>query len=663
MEQVKKRLEVLIETLKQFNYEYHVLDQPSVDDREYDRFMQELTKLELEYPELARDDSPTKRVGGKVLENFIKIQHDTPMLSLDNVFNELDVRHFDKRVKEVISVPQYMCELKIDGLAVSLKYAAGVLQTGATRGDGMVGEDITHNIETIKSVPLKLTETIDIEVRGEIYMPKKAFNRLNEKRVADQLPLFANPRNAAAGSVRQLDSKITAERNLDVFLYSVPQAHAFDFYTHSESLNYIESLGFKTNKERRVCKNIDEVLDFIKYWQEHLPNLPYEIDGLVIKVDQFDAQEQLGTTSKSPKWAVAYKFPAEEVSTILTDIIFKVGRTGAITPNAVLEPVRVSGTSVQRATLHNEDFITSRDIRVGDRVIVRKAGYIIPEVVGPILSERPVHLTPFKMIEACPVCQSNLNRKPGEAGHYCTNLDCPAKKSEGLIHFVSRGAMNIEGFGERIVEQLFQIGLIQTIPDIYRLTQADLLGLPGFGDKSIENLIKAIDASKTSGLDKLLFGLGIRHVGAKAAKLLAMEFKNIDQLMSATIEDFLKVDEIGEVIAASLFDYLQEEANQTLISTLKELGLNMTYLGVVNQSVEAFTKKTFVITGTFEVMKRNEMKDLLESLGASVAGSVSKKTNVVIAGSEAGSKLTKALEIGVEIWDEATFVEKMEAYL
>ena len=662
MDHVKKRLDEVTQRLNKYNYEYYVLDQPSVDDREYDRLMQELQTIESKHPELVVKDSPSKRVGGKVLDSFVKIKHDTPMLSLGNAFTINEIREFDKRVKEELSTPTYMCELKIDGLAVSLKYKAGILQYAATRGDGTIGEDITHNVETIKSVPLKLKEAIDIEVRGEIFMSKKAFNTLNEERKREELPLFANPRNAAAGSVRQLDSKISAKRNLDIFLYSMPNALDFELTCHSESLDYIEGLNFKTNKERKSCTNVDEVIDFITYWQDRLESLPYEIDGLVIKLDQLEAQERLGYTSRSPKWAIAYKFPAEEVSTILTDIIFKVGRTGSITPNAVLEPVKVAGTTVQRATLHNEDFITSRDIRVGDRVTVRKAGYIIPEVVGPILDERHSQLKPFKMIEACPFCGTDLSRQPGEADHYCTNSLCPAKKTEGLIHFVSRNAMNIEGMGERIIEVLYMEKLIQTIPDIYTLTKADVIALAGFKEKSTDNLLKAIEASKGNSLEKLLFGLGIRHVGAKAAKVLTKQFYDMDHIMEASIEDFTNINEIGDVIATSLYDYLQLEANQNLIATLKELGLNMTYLGEKTLSVEAFSNKTFVITGSLEVMKRNEVKELLERLGAKVSGSVSKKTDIVIAGSEAGSKLTKAVELGIQTWDEETFLSKVEPY-
>lgn len=662
MEAIQKRIIDLRETLNRYNYEYYVLDQPTVSDREYDRLMQELMALEAEYPCYNTDDSPSRRVGGTVLDQFKKVTHKIPMLSLGNAFNEGDIRDFDKRVKEVIDHPTYMCELKIDGLAVSLHYEDGKLLYAATRGDGTVGEDITHNVVTIKSIPLKLKEKLSIEVRGEIYMPKQSFEGLNKEREALDLPLFANPRNAAAGSVRQLDSSIAAKRNLNIFLYSMPDASNLGFKKHSETLDYLKQLGFKTSKERKLCQNIEEVFDFIHYWGEHLNELPFEIDGLVIKVDDLTKQEELGYTAKTPKWAIAYKFPAEEVSTVLTNIIFNVGRTGVITPNAVLEPVRIAGTIVQRATLHNEDFITSRDIRVGDRVIVRKAGYIIPEVVRPILEDRDPNLGPFEMIEDCPVCHTELERQIGEADHYCINTNCPAQQMESLIHFVSRNAMNIDGLGERLIEQLFNEGLVKTIPDIYKLDKETLMGLERFAEKSSENLIHAIEVTKENSLEKLLFGLGIRHVGSKVAKIIAKQFKEIDRLFEAQVDDFRNIEEIGEVIARSLYDYFHHEENKHLIEELKTLGLNMRYLGEETLETKTFSNKTFVLTGTLETMKRNDAKDWLEKLGAKVSGSVSKKTDVVVAGSDAGSKLTKAQELGIEIWDEAKLVEELKPY-
>lgn len=662
MDEIKQRIEELKTLINRYNYEYYVLDQPTVTDREYDRLMQELIALEVAHPDLLTEDSPSRRIGGTVLENFVKVTHHIPMLSLANAFNEEDIRDFDLRVRQVIAQPVYTCELKIDGLACSLEYMDGVLKRASTRGDGLIGEDITHNVLTIKSIPLKLPEPLTMEVRGEVYMPKKSLERLNEERAKKNLPLFANPRNAAAGSVRQLDSKIAAERNLDMFLYNVPNAVELGVTKHSESLDYLDRLGFKTNTERRVCKNLDEVFDFITHWSQHLQDLPYEIDGLVIKLDDLLAQEEMGTTVKTPKWAIAYKFPAEEVTTKLKEILFNVGRTGAITPLAILEPVRIAGTIVQRATLHNEDFIKSRDIRVGDRVIVRKAGYIIPEVVGPVMEDDRKHLAPFEMITDCPVCGSELVRNEGEADHYCTNISCPAQKVESLIHFVSREAMNIEGLGEKIIELLFEKGLIHTISDIYRLQEADILALEGFKEKSTKNLLKAIEQSKENSLEKLLFGLGIRHVGAKVAKTLAKEFKTIEALIDANVEDFTAIPEIGEAIASSLVNYFQLEENKTLINDLKQLGLNTDFLGGESIEAAAFNGKTFVLTGTLEQMKRDEAKVLLEKLGAKVTGSVSKKTDVVVAGLEAGSKLTKAQELGIEVWDEAQFLERTALY-
>ncbi len=663
MNRALERINELKKILDSYNYEYYVLDNPSVSDQEYDRLMQELVSLESLYPEYQTDDSPTQRVGGKVLDQFKKVEHIIPMLSLGNAFNEEDILDFHRKVEEVVKNPKYMCELKIDGLAVTIHYKAGKLLYAATRGDGTVGEDITHNVKTIKAVPLKLREEIDIEVRGEIYMPKKSLEKLNEERIINNLPIFANPRNAAAGSVRNLDSKIASKRNLSVFLYRVPNAAKLGFKTHSESLNYLDKLGFKTNKERVLCNGINEVLEFIEYWSTKLNTLAYEIDGLVIKVDDLENQNELGFTSKSPKWAIAYKFPAEEVTTVLKGITFSVGRTGSITPNAVLEPVRVSGTIVQRASLHNEDFIRLKDIRIGDKVVVRKAGYIIPEVVRPLFEERTGQEIPFVMIKKCPVCQSELVRKDLEADHYCLNKDCKARIIESLIHFASRDAMNIEGLGEKIVELFFNEQLIQTTPDIYKLKQEDIIKLVGFKEKSSRNLITAIEKSKQNSLEKLLFGLGIRFVGKKAAKTLAKNFRSMDELMKKTITDLVEIPDIGEVIAKSVNDYFLEPEKQKLITDLKSLGLNMNYLG--KESIEAieFKNKIFVLTGTLNILKREEAKVILEQLGAKVTGSVSKKTDVVVAGSEAGSKLTKAKELNITIWDEKQFNEKINPYL
>lgn len=662
IEQVKKRIEELKALINRYNYEYYVLDQPTVSDYEYDQLMKELIELETKYPEFQTEDSPTRRVGGMVLDQFEKVVHRTPMLSLSNAFSEGDIRQFDQRVREVIPHPVYVCELKIDGLACSLEYEQGILKRAATRGDGMVGEDITHNILTIKSVPLKLRDPVTIDVRGEVFMPKAAFEQLNREREANHLSLFANPRNAAAGSVRQLDSKIAAERKLDMFLYQLPDALSLGIKTHSAALDYLDDLGFKTNPHRRVCHNVEDVLAYIREWTERKHDLPYEIDGLVIKVDDLEAQALLGVTTKSPKWAIAYKFPAEEVTTVLKDIVFNVGRTGAITPLAILEPVQIMGTTVQRATLHNEDFIRHRDIRIGGKVIIRKAGYIIPEVVGPVKDEQYDTLPTFTMITHCPACGSRLVRNEGEADHYCTNRNCPAQMVEALIHFASRPAMNIEGLGEKICALLFDRGLVKKLSDLYRLTGEDLSSLPKFKEKSIHNLLIAIEKSKENSLERLLFGLGIRYVGEKASLLLAKHFQSLDSLAQATYDDLIRIPEIGDVIAQSVIHYFRLEENRALIQELKDLGVNMEYRGEKNIEAESFSGKTFVLTGTLSAFKRDEAKALIERLGGKVTSSVSKNTDVVIAGAEAGSKLSRAQALGIEIWDEETFLQRLEPF-
>lgn len=661
--EIKKRIDELKTLIEKYNYEYYVLDNPTVSDAEYDRLMRELIDLEQNHPEYITDDSPTQRVGGKAVDEFKKVTHEIPMLSLGNAFNEMEILDFHRRVIENVDNPIYMCELKIDGLAVAVHYKEGKFLLAATRGDGVTGEDISHNVKTIKSIPLKLTENVDIEIRGEIYMPKNEFARLNIERKEDNLPLFANPRNAAAGSMRNLDPKIAAKRNLDAFFYHLPKANQLGFKTHDEALDYLDKLGIKTNKERQICNNIEEVLDYIKYWGSHLNDLPYEIDGLVIKVNDLHAQEQIGYTAKTPKWAIAYKFPAEEVVTTLKDIIFTVGRTGSITPNALLEPVSIDGTIVRRATLHNEDFIKSRDIRIGDRVVVRKAGYIIPEIVKPLISERSGAEEEFSMIKNCPVCTTPLVRKEGDADYYCVNNNCKARNIESLIHFASRDAMNIEGLGEKNIELFYNLGLINNIIDIYQLKTEQIVNLEGFGEKSTKKLIDAIEKSKENSLERLLFGLGIRFVGNKVAKIIARTFKHIDNIKKQTKEDFLEIPEIGEVIANSLYDYFHNVDNLKMLDTLKDLEINMKYLGEEIVVDSEFKDKTFVLTGTLTNFKRNEAKDIIERLGGNVSGSVSKKTDVVIAGVEAGSKLTKAKELNITIWDENTFNEKIKKYL
>lgn len=655
----KLRIEELTKLLTQYNHEYYVLDKPSVSDREYDRLMQELMELEEKHPELKSTTSPTVRVGGKILEGFNKIEHEKPMLSLSNAFNEGDLRDFDARVKKVSPTATYVCELKIDGLAVTLHYNNGAFVKGATRGDGVIGEDISENLKTIKTIPLHINNNQPLEVRGEVYMSKGTLEQLNEERAAKGEELFANPRNAAAGSLRQLDSRIAAKRNLAMFCYAVPSASDLGCTTHEASLQKITELGFNVNPNRQVCQSIDEVLEYIKHWTTARFDLPYEIDGIVIKVNQLEEQDKLGSTVKSPRWAIAYKFPAEEVETILKDIIFTVGRTGMVTPNAVLEPVRVAGTRVSRATLHNEDYVTSRDIRINDRVIIRKAGEIIPEVVKPLVDVRNGDEVPFEMISTCPRCTSELVREAGEADHYCLNIDCPARIVESLSHFVSRDAMNIDGLGIKVVEQLFDHKLIENVADIYRLTKEQLLPLERMGDKKATNLLNAIEASKENSLEKLLFGLGIRHVGSKTAKVLATQFENMDSLMDAKFDDFKVVAEVGDVIANSIVHYFSQSANMELINQLKELGLNMSYKGarLTDANTEhIFFGKTVVLTGTLETMSRKEAGTKLEALGAKVSGSISANTDYLIAGEKSGSKLKKAQQLGVEVLDEATFL-------
>ena len=651
----KQRVEELTKLLNQYNKEYYVLDKPSVSDREYDRLMQELIELEAQYPELKSSTSPTVRVGGAILEGFNKVQHEKPMLSLGNAFNEGDLRDFDARIRKVSPNISYVCELKIDGLAVTLHYRDGKFVKGATRGDGVVGEDISENLKTIQTIPLHIPYKDPLEVRGEVYMSKATLDKLNKQRAEKGEELFANPRNAAAGSLRQLDSRIAAKRELAMFCYAVPSAEELGCQTHDESLQKIEELGFNVNPNREVCDSIDGVLAYIEKWSTNRFDLPYEIDGIVIKVNQLNEQQKLGSTVKSPRWAIAYKFPAEEVETILKDIIFTVGRTGMVTPNAVLEPVRVAGTRVSRATLHNEDYVKERDIRIKDRVIIRKAGEIIPEVVKPVIDARHGDEAPFEMIQDCPRCASELIREAGEADYYCLNIDCPARIVESLCHFVSRDAMNIDGLGVKVVEQLYDNQLIENVADIYKLQKEQLLPLERMGEKKVTNLLTAIENSKQNSLERLLFGLGVRHVGSKTAKVLAAHFETIDALMQATFDDFKGIAEIGDVIANSIVHYFTQDANVQLINELKALGLNMSYTGVkVSTANEAneFYGKTVVLTGTLATLSRKEAGVKLEALGAKVSGSVSAKTDFLVAGEKSGSKLKKAQELGVTVIDE-----------
>lgn len=659
-----KHVQELHELLNTYNYEYHVLDKPSVPDSEYDRLMQELIKLEEQFPELKTPDSPTQRVGGVTLEAFQKVEHRTPMLSLGNAFNETDLRDFDRRVRQAVGDDvQYVVELKIDGLAVSLRYENGLFVQGATRGDGTTGEDITENLKTIRSIPLRLKRELSFEVRGEAFMPRKSFERLNELRLEQEEEPFANPRNAAAGSIRQLDPKIAAKRNLDIFVYSIADLGGIGVQRHSEALDLLEELGFKTNKERRKCDSIEEVLTAINEIQEKRSTLTYDIDGIVIKVDSLAQQEELGFTAKSPRWAIAYKFPAEEVMTKLLDIELSVGRTGVITPTAILEPVRVAGTTVQRASLHNEDLIREKDIKIGDTVVVKKAGDIIPEVVNVLVDLRTGEEKEFSMPTHCPACESELVRIEGEVALRCINPQCPAQIKEGLIHFVSRNAMNIDGLGERVVEQLFVEGLIKDVADLYRLTRDELIKLERMGEKSTDNLLQAIEQSKGNSLERLLFGLGIRHVGAKAAKTLAQQFETIENLQKASREELIAINEIGDKMADAVVTYFENPDVQHLIAELKSLGVNTEYKGPklikAEDSDSYLAGKTVVLTGKLEQLTRNEAKEGIEALGGKVTGSVSKSTDLVVAGEAAGSKLKKAQELNIEVWDEARLYEEL----
>ena len=658
-----ERMNELIDIINEADYNYHTLDNPTISDQEYDKYLRELFEIEEEHPEWVREDSPTQHAGGKIIEGFEQAVHKIPMMSLSNVFNESEIIAFDEKIKKEGINPQYMCELKIDGLSVSLLYEKGKLVRAATRGDGTVGEDITHNVKTIKSIPLKLKKEVDIEVRGEIFMNKKTLIELNEKRKKNNQPLLQNCRNAAAGSIRQLDSKVAAERKLDNFIYHLPNPLDYNFNTHSEAIEFMKELGFKTNPNNRLVNNINELLEFIEEKGTLRPTLPYDIDGVVIKVNDIRQQQKLGYTAKYPKWATAYKFPAEEVVTKLTDIIFTVGRTGQITPNAVLEPVIVAGSTISRATLHNEDFVNERNLKIGDIVSIRKAGDVIPEVVEAKVERRTGEEKEFVMIKEFPMCQTPLVKKEGQVDYFCTNTKCPARHIEGLIHFASRDAMNIDGLGDRIMEDFYNFKFIGNLADIYSLKDhaKELVRLEGFGEKSINNLLEAIEKSKENSLERLIFGLGIPHVGAKTAKVLAQKFETLDKMIESTEEELTKIPDIGGIIAKSVVDYFNDNHNRAIVEELKELGLNMNYLGKKVESNDIFANKTFVLTGSLTIFTREEASEKIELLGGKTSGSVSKKTSVVIVGENPGSKYEKAKELGIEIWTEQEFEEKLNS--
>lgn len=651
MDKIKERINDLILKINQASYEYYVNDNPSITDQEYDDYYNELLKLEKKYPELKRSDSPTLRVGGQVVDKFEKVRHETPMLSFDDIFNEDEIVSFDERIRKTCPNAAYTLEPKMDGLSGSLLYENGILVRAATRGDGVVGENITHNVKTIKSVPLKLSKPIDIEVRGEIYMSKKSFEKCNKEKEKNGENLFANPRNAAAGSVRQLDSSIAAKRGLDFMAYFLPNPDKYGIKTQAETIDFLKELGFVTNnKLNGLAKNVNEIINYIDDLSSKRKDLPFEIDGVVLKVNSLVDEAKLGFTQRVPRWGIAYKFPAQEVLTTLKEIKFTVGRTGKITPNAIFDPVHVAGSIVSKATLHNEDYCIDKDIRVKDVISIRKAGDVIPEVVEVKKERRKGDETPFKMIERCPMCDSKLIKE--DANYFCKNDSCPARKIEGLIHFASRDTMNIDGLGERIIEDFYNMEFIKNISDIYRLEnhKEDLMELEGFGEKSVNNLLESIENSKSNSLEKVLFALGIRHVGKKTAKVLAKRYKTIDNLMNASEEELTNINDVGEIIAKSVKKYLENEENKLLIDELKQLGLNFEYIDTgIDDKLEGMT---FVLTGTLEKYKREELTKILEDQGAKVTSSVTKKTTGVIVGDKPGSKYDKALKLGIKIYKE-----------
>ena len=662
MEDAKKRIQELTKIINQANYEYYNLDNPTITDQEYDKYLRELINLEEKYPDLADPNSPSKRVGGEAIDKFNKVTHAIPMISLANVFNEEEIRDFDKRIRNAGFTPTYVCELKIDGLSVSLHYEHGKLKFAATRGDGVTGEDITENVKTIKTVPLDLGRDIDIEVRGEIYMNKATLEKINREREKNGESKLQNVRNAAAGSIRQLDPKVAAKRHLDTWIYHLPNPIDYGIFTHYESLEFMKDLGFKVNPASKLVGGIDGILEYIKEYTEKRDKLPYEIDGIVIKVNDIRMQQELGSTVKYPRWATAYKFPAEEVLTKLIDIKFTVGRTGQVTPNAVLEPVLVMGSTIRRATLHNEDYCRSLDLRIGDIVSIKKAGDVIPEVVEAKAERRIGTEKPFEMIHTCPICGSNLVKK-GNVDYFCINDECPKKNIESLIHFASRNAMNIDGLGDEIIEDFYNEGFIRTIPDFYHLSEhkEDIIELEGYGLKKVTNLLLAIEESKQNSVERLIFGLGIPGIGAKNAKLLASIFKDIYNISNATYEDLVSIRDIGDILAKNIVNYFANPANISLINTLEDLGVNMKYLGAEVKNNENFTDKKFVITGTISFMSRDEAKALIEAYGGKCIDSVSKKTDVVIVGDAPGSKYTKAQELGITIWNEEKFKEIVDS--
>lgn len=662
--QAQKRVEELVLELNQYSHEYYVLDAPTISDAEYDQLYRELVELEERYPELTKQDSPTQRVGDALIEGFKKVEHSSQMLSLENAFNLEELEAFNRRVtQQAENEFTYFSEMKIDGLAIAIRYEEGLLVQAATRGDGQIGEDVTQNIRAISAIPIRLRENITCEVRGEVYMPKKSFVQLNEEREDEGKATFANPRNAAAGTLRNLNPKITASRNLNAFFYTLVNPEDYGATTQEEAIQLMNAWGLRVNQEYERVDTIDETWSYIEKVENKRQDLSYEIDGAVIKVNEFSVQNQVGMTVKAPRWAIAYKFKAEEARTKLHEIEWTVGRTGVVTPTAIMDPVTVAGSTVQRASLHNVDLIKERDVRIGDTVIIHKAGDIIPEVLRVVLEERPEDSEPYEIPNECPACGSELTHLEDEVALRCINPACPVQAQERVIHFASRNAMNIDGLGEQRVRQLFHADLISNVVDLYDLQAEELMELERMGEKSSNNLIQAIEASKENSLERLIFGLGIRHVGSNTARLLVQNFPTIDDLTHAKYEEILSIEGIGTIIAESVVSFFDNEEAQTLITELKERQLNMTYLQAeetVNQEASAFfSEKTVVLTGKLESFSRNDLKTQLELLGAHVTGSVSSNTDLLIAGESAGSKLTKAQELGIEIWDEEQLMEHL----
>lgn len=650
---IEKEIIDLRRTIEEHNYNYYVLDNPTISDYEYDMLLHKLIKLEEENPQFADENSPTKRVGGAPLKEFEQIQHTVPMQSLGDVFSKEELLDFDKRVSQGLDGEryEYVVEMKIDGLSVSLEYEKGRFVKGSTRGDGLVGEDITENLKTIKSIPLVLPEEVEkLEVRGEVYMPKASFEKLNREKEEAGEPLFANPRNAAAGSLRQLDSRITAKRNLDIFVFNIQQTSNDALRTHAEGLEWLKKLGFKVSPRRSVFASIEDAYEEIQNIGRSRADIPFDIDGAVVKVNSLGQRGILGTTTKVPKWAIAYKFPAAQQETTVEDIIVQVGRTGVITPNAVLTPVKVAGSTVSRATLHNEDFVREKGLMIGDRVLIQKAGDIIPEVAEVLKEKRTGQEREFKMPTHCPACGEKLFREEGEAALRCVSTNCPAQRIRSIIHFASRTAMDIEGLGDAVVEQLVDAGLIQNTADLFYLKYEDVVKLDRFADKSARNLIDAISRAKEMPLDRLICGLGIRLIGSKAAKNIAAHFGNLDGIMSATVEEVSQIDDVGEKMAESLVHYFSEPETRALVARMKAAGVNM--IAEEKAKGGVLEGKTFVITGTLPTLKRSEAQKIIEDSGGKVSGSVSKKTDFVVAGEEAGSKLDKALSLGVAVITE-----------